>query len=668
MSEVAVVLKAVLALPPAPMPDAKECVNSVGQRFVRIEPGSFTMGEGRTPLPEHVAGRPHRANGDYDEVPAHRVRITHPFYVSEYQVTNAQYEEFDPSHRSLRGKHGFSVEDDEAVVFVSWHDACRFCEWLADREGLPYRLPTEAEWEYACRAGTTSCYHTGDELPEAYRKNAQVSWYPDPVRSTPEEVVSLAVGRTPPNAWGLYDMHGNVEEWCSDWYGLYEEGEQVDPVGPSSGDFRVTRGGSHSTEVYYLRSANRLGALPDERSWLIGFRVVMGEPSRARPAWVRPVSLCCHGVAQEGLPGLRTGPNPEVPYFAPPRAYVRIPPDSNGPLFSHHNHVAALVACPNGDLFASWYSCVEEPGREVSLPASRLRSGKGEWEPASLFWDAPDRTMASSALWHDGGGRLYHFVGLSAAATWGNLITVLRTSEDNGAIWSPARIIIPEHGIRHMPIESVFRASNGAIVLPCDAVSSGQGGTALWLSEDEGKTWRDAGGTIAGIHAGVAELGDGRLLAFGRGDNIDGMMPMSVSEDMGRTWKYRAGPFSPIHSGQRLVLMRLHQGPLFFASFANDPMVITDISGRERSIWGLYCAVSFDEGQTWPVRRLVSDDGPERMVETMDGHLRPMSADRSEPAGYLAVCQAGDGLVHLISSRLHYTFNVKWLTTLPPPH
>ena len=160
--------------------------------------------------------------------------------------------------------------------------------------GLPYRLPTEAEWEYACRAGTRTHYHTGDHLPDAFLKNARRSWFPDPERTEPGDVVSLAVGKTPPNAWGLCDMHGNVEEWCHDWYGPYEPGKQTDPVGRVAGDFRVTRGGSHSAEIYYLRSANRMGALADESSWLIGFRVVIAPLPNTAPLPVaeRPLAQC----------------------------------------------------------------------------------------------------------------------------------------------------------------------------------------------------------------------------------------------------------------------------------------------------------------------------------------------------------------------------------------
>jgi len=247
----------------------------------------------------------------------------------------------------------------------------------------------------------------------------------------------------------------------------------------------------------------------------------------------------------------------------------------------------------------------------------------------------------------------------------------MRTSKDNGVTWSRARLIIPEHGTRHMPVESVFRTREGFIILPCDAVTGGSGGTAIWISRDEGETWQDAGGTIAGIHAGVVQLKDGRLMAFGRGDNINGMMPKSISNNMGKTWTYSASPFPPISGGQRLVLLRLREGPIFFASFIGsrkepEPMPIIDASGKKRLVTGLFGALSFDGGETWSCIRLISDDGPGRQVETMDGRPFTMGFSNAEPGGYLSVCQAADGIIHLISSRQHYAFNLAWLKTSPP--
>ena len=660
----AVFLKCALSALTTAMPTDKERTNSIGMRLVRIEPGSFTMGKDETPLPMEVAGNEWRVNGDFDEHPAHEVAISRPFYMGICEVTNAQYEEFDPEHRKLRGKRGFSKADDEAVVFVSWYDAARFCEWLSEKEGLPYRLPTEAEWEYACRAGTTTPFHTGNALPEESLKNA------GELRQT-DKVVPLTVGQAPPNAWGLYDMHGNVEEWCHDWYGPYEADEQADPVGRVDGDFRVARGGSHTTETYFLRSANRAGTIPEDRNWLIGFRVVLGEFPETEPLPVPPAKESWRRNVRQDVPSdIAEGPDPTKPYFIGPLKYVKIPPDSYGPMFSRHNHDPGIAQCANGDIFAIWYTCVREPGRELALAASRLRRGADEWEPASPFWDAPDRNDHAPALWFDGKDTLYQFTGLSVGPDYKeNLALVMRTSRDNGVTWSRARFVNPERGLPSQPVACSFRTREGHIVFVSDTPDDSN--SVLWISRDEGETWEMSEGRIAGIHAGVVQLKDGRLMAFGRGNNIDDRMPRSMSTDMGKTWTYSPTPFSPISGGQRLILMRLREGPLFFASFTGNRreeeyIPVKDASGKERMVTGLFAALSFDEGKTWPCTRLVSDDGPGREVETMDGRLFTMDKSHAEPGGYMTGCQTEDGLIHIISSIQYYAFNLEWLKTPPP--
>jgi len=640
-------------------------VNSLGMKMVRIEAGSFRMGQEK--------------GGDFDERPVHKVTISRPFHMGVTEVTNAQYEKFDPAHRKLRGKLGFSKGDDEAVVFVSWREGVAFCKWLSKKEGKPYRLPTEAEWEYACRAGTTTPYHTGEKLPKAFHKNVTLSWQPGSNRGK-DKPVDLTVGATPANAWGLRDMHGNVEEWCGDWYGPYAKGDQVDPVGRADGDFKVTRGGSHSTTLAFLRSANRSGTLPADKSWLIGFRVVRGEAPETKPLPVVRPPLSARNVKQTVPPDLTRGPDPSKPFFRGPRVYVKPPRPENCPVFNRHNHCPALVNCPNGDLLAIWYTCRTEPGRELGIVASRLLYGADEWQPASPFWDAPDRNDHASALWVDEKGTIYHFNGLSAAATWGSLATIMRTSTDNGATWSRARLIMPEHGLHHMPIESVIRTKEGAILVPCDAVVGGSGGSAVLVSRDDGKTWVDpgegrpapdfspgkTGAWIAGIHAGFVQLRDGRLMAFGRGDAIDGRMPRSISNDLGRTWTYSASPFPPISGGQRLAILRLREGPILFCSFGKD-MSITDASGKQRAVSGLFAALSEDEGKTWSIKRPITDDSPPRRMDG-GGNTRAftLSARTAEPRGYLSICQTPDGVIHLISSRLHYEFNLAWIHTPAP--
>ena len=267
--------------------------NSLGMKLVPIQPGAFLMGS---------------ADGDWDERPLHEATIRRLFFMGVTEVTNVQYEQFDPQHKQLRGKLGFSKEDDEAVVFVSWEQAVAFCKWLSEKEGKPYRLPTEAEWEYACRAGTTTRYHTGETLPDPFHKNVVMSWFPG--KHSDNDVVPLHVAKTPPNPWGLHDMHGNVEEWCLDWYGPYAADAQTDPVGRAAGHFRVTRGGSHSTTLEFLRAANRSGTLPEDKSWLIGFRVVQAEMPSTRPLAAPPAPLNARNVSQAIPTDLAEGPDP----------------------------------------------------------------------------------------------------------------------------------------------------------------------------------------------------------------------------------------------------------------------------------------------------------------------------------------------------------------------
>ena len=158
-------------------------------RMVDIPAGTFWMGTDHPPMV------------DWDEAPRREVKVD-AFRMSATEITNAQYEAFDPTHK--RGEQGFSTGDDEAVIMVSWDDAMAYCRWLSEQTGKHYRLPTEEEWEYACRAGTTTAYNTGDTFPESQWKVQK--------NTRDKEHVSLQVAQFEPNAWGLYDMHGNVEE------------------------------------------------------------------------------------------------------------------------------------------------------------------------------------------------------------------------------------------------------------------------------------------------------------------------------------------------------------------------------------------------------------------------------------------------------------------------
>lgn len=630
--------------------------NSLGMKFVRIEPGSFYMGE---------------EDGDLDEKPVHKVNITNSFYMGTTQVTNEQYEQFDPEHKHLRGKRGFSEKDDEAVIFVSWFDAVKFCKWLSEKEGLPYRLPTEAEWEYACRAGTETKYFTGDELPAEFHKNQVKLRNPEPVE--------IKVGETPPNQWGLYDMHGNVEEWCYDWYGPYSEKIQFDPLGYAEGEYKVTRGGSHNTEVEFLRTANRLAMLPEDRNWLIGFRVVQGQLPKTQLLSRCDKKLWSLNMKQIHFKWSFQSTDSE-PEFEEPISFIKCPDNKQQIPLYPHNHCPSITWCDNGDLLAIWFSCNTEDGREMTILGSRLRNGSEEWDEPSEFFNVPDRNMTGSSLFNDGNGRLLHFNGVDVSYGWKNLAMIMRTSTDNGVSWSKPRLISAEHALRNQVISGTIKTKEGYLIQPCDAVSTGSGGTAIHISKDGGRTWQEPGagktkpefvegGTgawIAGIHAGIVQLNNGSLLAFGRGDNINGCMPKSVSNDLGKNWTYTASEFPPIGGGQRLVLMRLQEAPILFVSFTDskkseDGILISGKSDKEHRVYGMFAALSFDEGRTWPMKKLMTTGSPAREFGTTNKSSFIMDETHAEPRGYLAATQSPDGLIHLISSNLYYRFNLAWL-------
>ncbi len=224
--------------------------NGVKLEMVLIPAGEFLMGSpdsDKHALPS--------------EKPQHRVRITRPFYLGKYLVTQEQWEAVmgsNPSH--FKGSKN-------PVEQVSWEDCRGFVEKLsAKRGGGKFLLPTEAQWEYACRAGSTTRYCFGDEESGL----GEYAWY-----AANSGITTHPVGGKKPNAWGLYDMHGNVWEWCQDWYdeGYYANSTTDDPTGPSGGSFRVLRGGCWNYPAWICRSAFRYWLVPGDRIFHLGFRV-----------------------------------------------------------------------------------------------------------------------------------------------------------------------------------------------------------------------------------------------------------------------------------------------------------------------------------------------------------------------------------------------------------
>jgi formylglycine-generating enzyme required for sulfatase activity len=233
--------------------------NSIGMRFVPIPPGEFVMGS-----------PPEEAERADDETP-HRVRLTQGFYLSARLVTQEQWE------RVLgKGRNQSLFSGDKSklpIDNVSWDDCQDFCRELGKLDGRAYRLATEAEWEYACRAGSAAPFWFGETISSAQADYDSRYAYGKGDKG-PYRQKTTAVDELPANPWGLYDVHGNLMQWCQDWYGPYPTGDVVDPKGPSQGEARVLRGGSWLSYPSKCRAAHRDGNPPDVRSGIYGCRVV----------------------------------------------------------------------------------------------------------------------------------------------------------------------------------------------------------------------------------------------------------------------------------------------------------------------------------------------------------------------------------------------------------
>jgi formylglycine-generating enzyme required for sulfatase activity len=215
----------------------------------------------------------------------HEVTVN-SFYIGKYEVTQKEYEEVMGKGKNPSNFKG----QDLPVEMVSWYDAIDYCNKRSQMEGLTpaysvsgtnvnwnqsangYRLPTEAEWEYACRAGTNMPFSTGNSITTAQANYDGNNPYNDNAKGTARQKTSY-VGSFQPSPWGLFDMHGNVSEWCWDWYGTYNTSRQIDPVGPSSGANRVIRGGSWTNGGRDIRSSTRNYGAPSYRSGSLGFRI-----------------------------------------------------------------------------------------------------------------------------------------------------------------------------------------------------------------------------------------------------------------------------------------------------------------------------------------------------------------------------------------------------------
>ena len=286
-------------------------INSVKMNMIRLAPGTFMMGSHQSN--DELITRYGKTTSHYnDEFPQHEVQITRPFYIATNPVTRKQFGLFvhathyvttaekagfaygmgQNNFAKYEGmswkKPGFDQPDDHPAVCISYEDAQAFCTWLSDKEKRRYNLPTEAQWEYACRAGTTTAFWWGDEMEKAQgmenlHDGTYDNWYATIMPNKFKRwlfwedgfIQTSPVGHFKPNAWGLYEMHGNVFQWVRDGYAPYPADKQIDPTGPQVSADRVIRGGSWSALPHYARSAKRMHAHSNYNVNSGGFRVVL---------------------------------------------------------------------------------------------------------------------------------------------------------------------------------------------------------------------------------------------------------------------------------------------------------------------------------------------------------------------------------------------------------
>jgi len=623
----------------------EEFVNSVGIKMVKIRPGSFEMGS--------TLGRDY-----WDEQPVHKVTISRAFYISETEVTARQFRQF-------KAEFVGTAEHLPYAAGVSWYEAAAFCEWLSEKEGKPYRLPTEAEWEYACRAGTTSLYSSGERQPRAGQANA----------------------------WGLKNMHTGVREWCHDWYGDYPADDQVDPVGPEYGIARVVRGGplddgeKNKYREIYNASSNRASIAPacgayyndspansptaktqycDDDECVgapgyhtIGFRVVQA-PMPTTTALAYEPSYVQQGV-KRNKDIVKQGPDSSKPYFRK-RYMLPSPPetcdgcrgeviDQAGlhPSFRGHNQSPGMEVCANGDILMIIYTSYAEYEPTVSLIASRLRYGADQWDMPDRLFDFAAANDHAPMLWKDkDSGVLYFFWGNPRLK--GGFPFQWTYSKDSGATWAEVQYpnfmnSIGEHS--RQPINTAVRDKNGTLYIASDAI---EGESVLWATRDNMKTWYDTGGRTFGRHTSFALLSDGTSILGmgGKNTNIDGFMPRSLTKDGGKTYEVSKTPFCMLGSNQRPSLLRLASGRLLMAGDfsrkdGEHPESITQK--------GSYVALSDDDGENWLIKKLAGAQlHEEEPVITI---------------GYSVARQGPDGTIHLITSMnksaLHFAFNEAWI-------
>jgi len=533
------------------------------------------------------------------ETPQHPVTMARGFWMGKCEVTKAQWCAVMGT-APWSGKRYTNEDPNTPAVCITWDDAQAFVDKLSSDTGKPFRLPTEAEWEYASRAGTTSRFYWGDD--PTYEEIDGQAWWRGNVQVTADKY-ARPVGCKPPNPWGLYDMSGNVSEWCQDWHWFYFDGTAIDPVGPSSGEHRVLKGGSWLATGGQCRSSRRDHDVPTAVHSDIGFRVVCGrapERSPGEPEFTDVFVAGAEGVNTYRIPGMLLAPDGSLLVFCEARKESQADASPTD-----------MVLRRSVDGGRTW------------LPMQVLVQGEGK---EALMNPCPvvDRLSGAIILLCDSANKVrqdhhQHFQ---------------LTSEDSGQTWSEPVDVgerITNYDDTFNPGPGVgIQMRGGRLVVPGYTGETNDDTDEEWYSrvlysDDRGKTWT-LGSRVPELsdECQAVELKDGTLMLNMRGNMGKSCRGVAISEDGGETWSSfrwdRALNECPCQAS--LVRYSLssdnEKDRLLFANPDNFGEKFGVVERTKMTV-----RLSYDEGQTWPVKRLIHA-GPSSyssMVRLPDGDI-----------------------------------------------
>lgn len=554
-----------------------------GQTDMIMLPGNVPLEVAWIPAGTFLMGQQTNEQDAYPnkETPQHEVAISYGFWMGRHEVTKRQW-------RALMGTSPWSGrtyvnEDDESpAVHVSWDEAQTFGARLTAHAGRAFRLPTEAEWEYACRAGTTTRFYWGDD--PTYEMINRAAWWRGNGFITAQKH-ARPVGLKPPNPWGLYDMSGNVSEWCQDWHGYYGDSPAINPIGPSLADHRVLRGGSWLTTGGQCRSSRRNHELPATRHSDIGFRIVSGAavpPEAGAPDFTDVFVAGAEGINTYRIPSLLVAPNGSLLAFCEARKESQ------------------ADASPTDMVLRR-----SQDGGRTWLPLQVLVPGQGK---EALMNPCPvvDYTNHTIILLCDKANAVRpdhheHF----------QLV-----SRDNGQTWTaPARIgdRIANYDDSFNPGPGVgIQLRTGRLVVPGYAGEVNEETDENWYSrvlysDDYGKTWT-LGPPVPELsdESQAVELSDGTLMLNMRGNMGLSSRGVATSRDGGQTWSGLRWDRTLNECPCQASLIRYSLGGRGGKNrllFANPDNAGEKFGILERT--RMTVRLSYDEGKTWPCKRLI---------------------------------------------------------------